>query len=596
MKSIFVSSTFRDFQQERDVLHDTVLPQINQLARKYGETVGLCDLRWGIDTLRDADEMESSAKVLSVCLNEIDRSRPYFLVLLGERYGFMPGADAIAHESARKNIALEELEISVTALEIEYGALRDAQTLENTYFYFRTLDAAGLPAEYCAETEIHKQKLAALKKRVAAMAKNHVRFYTPRWAEDHVAGLDDFARQVCDDLTAGLTDSWKAYAALDVYARDTQSQWNYITEKNRYFCAGEKFFQEQLARLRDKETSLVICGAAGSGKTTLFSHIALQMQQDGWTVLPFCCGVTAHSTDAAGILRSAVWQLETLTGQPHFEIETRPDDRRADKKSPTLQDWREQLTALCALYSADGKRLLLAVDAVDQLLSDDPAAALQFLPCRLTDTVKTFITCLDTFPLPGKLAAASLPALSKEDRRIALTSILTAHGKTLSQPVENALVCKEDAHNPLYLYLAVSRLLLMNADDFAAIHSRGDGIQAIVAQQIELIAGMPGDLEAMGRALILEAGQRVNPAMAHAAAQYLAVSRHGLRLDDLAALLAADAVYFNALTFSQFVNYMNELFFLRADGRYDFMHKSLRAGLLSACENKQAMHASLVRH
>ncbi|MEG2288034.1 MAG: hypothetical protein RSC00_09040, partial [Ruthenibacterium sp.] len=313
-------------------------------------------------------------------------------------------------------------------------------------------------------------------------------------------------------------------------------------------------------------------------------------------VLPFCCGVTAHSTDAAGILRSAVWQLETLTGQPHFEIETRPDDRRADKKSPTLQDWREQLTALCALYSAGGKRLLLAVDAVDQLLSDDPAAALQFLPCRLTDTVKTFITCLDTFPLPGKLAAASLPALSKEDRRIALTSILTAHGKTLSQPVENALVCKEDAHNPLYLYLAVSRLLLMNADDFAAIHSRGDGIQAIVAQQIELIAGMPDDLEAMGRALILEAGQRVNPAMAHAAAQYLAVSRHGLRLDDLAALLAADAVYFNALTFSQFVNYMNELFFLRADGRYDFMHKSLRAGLLSACENKQAMHASLVRH
>ena len=50
MKTIFVSSTFRDFQRERDVLHDRVLPELNRQARRYGEAVSFCDLRWGVDT------------------------------------------------------------------------------------------------------------------------------------------------------------------------------------------------------------------------------------------------------------------------------------------------------------------------------------------------------------------------------------------------------------------------------------------------------------------------------------------------------------------------------------------------------------------
>ena len=91
MKTVFVSSTFRDFPWERDALHDQVLPFLNQEARAYGQSVSFCDLRWGVDTSSQTSEEESSAKVLSVCMNEIDRARPYMLVLLGERYGFMPG-------------------------------------------------------------------------------------------------------------------------------------------------------------------------------------------------------------------------------------------------------------------------------------------------------------------------------------------------------------------------------------------------------------------------------------------------------------------------------------------------------------------------
>ena len=43
------------------------------------------DLRWGV-TEADAEH----GKALDICLDEIDTCRPYFLGILGHRYGFVP--------------------------------------------------------------------------------------------------------------------------------------------------------------------------------------------------------------------------------------------------------------------------------------------------------------------------------------------------------------------------------------------------------------------------------------------------------------------------------------------------------------------------
>ena len=43
------------------------------------------DLRWGV-----TDEQKAEGAVLPICLAEIERSRPYFIGLLGERYGWVP--------------------------------------------------------------------------------------------------------------------------------------------------------------------------------------------------------------------------------------------------------------------------------------------------------------------------------------------------------------------------------------------------------------------------------------------------------------------------------------------------------------------------
>ncbi len=96
---VFISSTFRDFGVERDLLMKRVFPELRRRARsRFVEVIGV-DLRWGI-----TEEESQKGDTLPICLREIERSRPYFIGLLGERYGWTP--------SAKQYLALAEREES----------------------------------------------------------------------------------------------------------------------------------------------------------------------------------------------------------------------------------------------------------------------------------------------------------------------------------------------------------------------------------------------------------------------------------------------------------------------------------------------------
>ena len=75
---IFVSSTFKDMHAERDMLNFDVFPEIAEFIRDYGEEFTFIDLRWGINT-QTLENDESARKILSVCLDEIDYSKPYLI-------------------------------------------------------------------------------------------------------------------------------------------------------------------------------------------------------------------------------------------------------------------------------------------------------------------------------------------------------------------------------------------------------------------------------------------------------------------------------------------------------------------------------------
>src|SRR5687767_3245954 len=90
---VFISSTFIDLQPEREQLIKKVFPRIRALCRERGVEFTEIDLRWGI-----TQEESRSGKTIRICLEEIDRC-PYFIGILGSRYGWRPGIAEIEKDA-----------------------------------------------------------------------------------------------------------------------------------------------------------------------------------------------------------------------------------------------------------------------------------------------------------------------------------------------------------------------------------------------------------------------------------------------------------------------------------------------------------------
>ncbi|AGH82245.1 NACHT domain and WD40 repeat protein [Psychromonas sp. CNPT3] len=86
---LFISSTFSDFKREREVLQSNVFPHIKNYAAQQGYTFQPIDLRWGV-----SNEAQLDQKTLELCLDEVKACKTYkhpnFLVMLGDRYGWIP--------------------------------------------------------------------------------------------------------------------------------------------------------------------------------------------------------------------------------------------------------------------------------------------------------------------------------------------------------------------------------------------------------------------------------------------------------------------------------------------------------------------------
>ena len=74
---VFISSTFKDMDKERNYLVEWVFPRIKELCAERGVEFLPIDLRWGI-----TEEEGKKGKIINACFEEIDNSRPFFIGLI----------------------------------------------------------------------------------------------------------------------------------------------------------------------------------------------------------------------------------------------------------------------------------------------------------------------------------------------------------------------------------------------------------------------------------------------------------------------------------------------------------------------------------
>ncbi|KAH3755207.1 hypothetical protein DPMN_189897 [Dreissena polymorpha] len=88
---IFISSTFTDTREERNVLLEDVYPRLKTICKeKYGMDFQLVDMRWGVPV-----EASDDHQATQLCLDEIKNCQklstgPNFVTFLNQKHGFRP--------------------------------------------------------------------------------------------------------------------------------------------------------------------------------------------------------------------------------------------------------------------------------------------------------------------------------------------------------------------------------------------------------------------------------------------------------------------------------------------------------------------------
>lgn len=591
MKSIFISSTFRDMQAERDALALYVLPEISQIAASHFESVDFIDLRWGVDT-SELESEEGAKKVLSVCLDEIDRSNPYMIVLLGERYGWVPERELLQNAVQSKGYPLSEDYKSVTALEIEYGALSEKSRLDCCLFYARSgLNTEKMPAEkalsFTPESERHKGKLDALKAKIEERIGHPIKTYTLEYdpENDSMTGLDAFCKMVSSDLQSLFEEQWHGEHRT-WQERSMLSSWLYLENKAMHFSALYELCDQIKQRISDDNTRILILkGESGSGKSTIIAKLACDYRDSGCDVFPFVCGENDRSGTTTDLLRQLSFYLSQKLEKSLEE----------DREGPaSFAECRREFIQLCRVYSEKfpDRKFIIVLDGLE-LLQGTGVLGFDWLPDIVPDNIKVICCCISDFPVRPPLrmqkntAVIQKGGLSDAEKAEITDSILTANHKQLNPVLTSEIIKHNSSSSPLFLSLLMQRLLMLDSRDFAEIEKLGNDMSAINDYLLDIVKNTPDSLEELCRDIIFEAGERIDVATAAYVLKLIAKTRRGLREKDIADIFTREQIPFSALNFSRLMKYLRPYFIVRGDGRIDFSHRIIRRAIMGNMGDKE---------
>ena len=569
MKSVFVSSTFKDMQSERDMLQYLIYPCIRNDLSKFGENLNILDLRWGVDTL-DLSEEESGKVVLKVCIDAIDRCVPYIIVFLGERYGWIPEKEVITKTNDVRVDRYYTGGMSITNLEIEYGAFSERCSIEKCIFCFRNpsvnekIDAAYRPI-YESESEIHRQKLKYLKDRIRQETKAAIIEYDASWDEENhkITGLDKLQEQLYEMLRDKILDDFKnkqlrsPYQQMKVEMELTKQQY-LSTYAKRY--ADENQVMDEIIRnvvgYKDAK-NIHIRAEAGTGKTTLMSGLVKVCEEAHMKTI-LCYGGINGCHDYRTLKEYVTYQLEELLEEEHI------------KSTASLN---ERLIELNGKIE-DHYKVICFLDAVDQIF-DSKEIHIDLLDL-CPKVVFVISSVREVSLINNNLRCMEIDGLTKEQITDMIMNTTAQRGKILNADIVELIKERDNAANPLYLSNVLQRLFMMSAKEFEAAEKLAPGIEGIHQYMQVILEKVPEDKYEIIEYLMKETAAYFQNEEFQQIVSLIDISKDGLSENELREILALKGIRFNSLLFYQIVTYLYDVFVQKNNGKWAFKHRLFR--------------------
>nr|XP_047125336.1 TPR repeat-containing protein DDB_G0287407 [Hydra vulgaris]XP_047125337.1 TPR repeat-containing protein DDB_G0287407 [Hydra vulgaris] len=531
---IFVSSTFKDFHHEREVLVKEVFPDLRLWCEQRKLRLVECDLRWGVP--KDSTTEET----IKICLSELDRCyednvAPFFLNLAGERAGWIP-----KFEDVSLNLAAQYgwvYGLSVTEMEIVHGAFRKLNP--NALFLLREPDSLdGIPddvkKDFQDTSEFCVEKLKALKNVIIdTFEESHVYRYRVKGKYNHgvvefegLSGNSPFSQTVFDffqkriEILYPLDPSPEDPLQVQKEAHET-----FLDSRSQCVLGRDKLISQidHYSKHDNSRTPLLVIGTAGAGKSALMAKCAsnaIQMAEKNeiavpagfkkWKIFFHFVGATPGSTDLA-------FFLQRLTK------EAKPDMKDIVSDLETLIQLTNSL-----LTNPNTEPIILFIDAVNQLDEDKQQFLSRWLPDCLSPTVRIVVSMIEGTqshqmlrsykPSPIEIVCGPL---NMEARMEIVSNILSIYNKQLDSEQLETLCQKRGSSNPLWLTLACEELRVFGTFELLK----------------DKIVNLPDDLINLETEVFTRFESETGGVLMKATLCLLEVSRHGLLETELLALL-----------------------------------------------------------
>lgn len=419
---IFISSTFQDLNDERSYLMKYVFPKLKKFAFERNVVLTEVDLRWGI-----TDEESQSGDVINICFNEIDKSIPFFIGIIGSRYGWCPTLAQIRENTIDrypKILYYIQNHLSITEMEMQYGVLEREDTI-NACFFIR--DEQDFNSH-------EDENLVALKKKI-----QENRRY-PVWRFSSRESLAD----LIEDYFVKLLDSF--------FPINCESNSNIIRDKN---CTVGKFYCQCYVPNKENfnylnkwcttkaEPYLAVISKPGGGKTSLIANWIKHISSNSTKnihILPYYIGIGIDPEKSA-ILNAICSEISSILGVS--------SDLTIDELFVNLS---------CQNY-----KLLIILDGIDVLPNCQEEKFLNwFPPCP--PNIKIIFTCRDNDNLKTLFKIKQYPIfelkeLELEEKHKLIELYLTDYSKKLPVVLIQKISKMKLTSNPLLLLMLLDDLI-----------------------------------------------------------------------------------------------------------------------------------------
>lgn len=265
---VFVSSTFKDFELEREYLMKKIFPVLSQICKENKVQFSEVDLRWGI-----TEEEAKKKQIIKVCLEEIDNCRPYFIGIVGNRYGWVPSKDDFdpnEFSSNTKNCKLVTSMIdegkSITEIEMMYGALDAEKEFVNAYFYLYKGESSV--AGY--EKSESKEKQSALREKIKSS--RHI------WRE--FTSKEELGKLILNDFKDEIDSKYQSNKSLTLKEKLEKSKSLYEKNMMQVYIQNNRLLNSSIDIIKRTTCPIVITGEVGSGKSSIMIALKKKIQDE----------------------------------------------------------------------------------------------------------------------------------------------------------------------------------------------------------------------------------------------------------------------------------------------------------------------------